>query len=112
MMAELNPIAHLVFWKLNGATDDEKKVQANKIIEAFQALKSKIDGLIRLDVGKNCIDHPDAWDVSVYMVFASPVFLESYQIHPLHLDIKKLVGPMRLNRGQVDFELSSHEMKI
>lgn len=104
-MISNKPIVHLVFWKLNGTTDEEKKSQANKIIEAFHALKNKIDGLMKLEVGQNCVDHPDAWDVSVYMVFASAVFLASYQKHPLHLGIKKLVGPLKLHRGQVDFEL-------
>jgi Stress responsive A/B Barrel Domain len=103
-------VVHLVFWKLNGATVEEKKSQADKIIEAFHAMKNKIDGLMKLEVGQNCVVHPDAWDVSAYMVFASAMFLESYQTHPLHLDIKKLVGPMRLDRGQVDFELGFNEI--
>ena len=37
--------------------------------------------------------------------FASPALLDLYQANPMHLDIKKLVGPMRSDRGQVDFEL-------
>lgn len=105
MMAGAKPIVHLVFWKLSGSTIDAKKLQADTIIEAFLALKNEIEGLLKLEIGQNCVDHPDAWDISVYMVFASPAFLDLYQTHPMHLDIKKLVGPMRLDRGQVDFEL-------
>ncbi len=103
--AEEKPIVHLVFWKLNGSTVDAKKIQADTIIEAFLALKNKIEGLLKLEIGQNCVDHPDAWDISFYMVFASPALLDLYQANPMHLDIKKLVGPMRLDRGQVDFEL-------
>ena len=109
MMAQANPIVHLVFWKLNGNTVEVTKTQANKIIEAFQAMKNEIEGLLKLEVGQNCIDHPDAWDVSVYMVFKAVAFLESYQTHPMHLDIKRLVGPMRLDRGQLDFEIDLDE---
>lgn len=82
-----------------------QKIQADTIIEAFLALKNKIEGLLKLEIGQNCVDHPDAWDISVYMVFASPAFLDLYQANPMHLDIKKLIRPMRLDRGQVDFAL-------
>ncbi len=110
MMAAASPIVHLVFWKLNGETAEMKQSQASKIIEAFLTLKTKIDGLMKLEIGRNCVDHPDAWDVSVYMVFSSLTLLEAYQTHPMHLDIKKLVGPMRLDRGQVDFELNPNDV--
>ena len=109
MMVETKPMVHLVFWKLNGPTAEEKKNQANQIIQAFLSLKNKMEGLLRLEVGQNCIEHSDAWDISVYMVFESAAMLELYQSHPMHLDIKRLVGPMRLDRGQVDFELMVNE---
>ena len=109
MMDAASPIVHLVFWKLNGATTDDKASQAGQIIEAFRALPSKVDGLMKVQVGQNCVDHSDAWDVSVYMVFSSAALLASYQTHPMHLAIKQLVGPMRLERGQVDFELDFTE---
>lgn len=110
MMDQIKPIAHLVFWKLNGQTPEAKKIQARKIIQAFLSLKNKIDGLLRLEVGQNSIDHPDAWDISVSMVFESAAMLHLYQTHPCHLDIKQLVGPMKLARGQVDYELTIDEI--
>ena len=112
MMDAASPIVHLVFWKLNGATMDDKATQAGQIIEAFRALPPKVDGLMSVQVGQNCIDHPDARDVSVYMVFSSAASLSSYQTHPMHLAIKQLVGPMRLERGQVDFELEVTQTSI
>ena len=109
MMGAASPIVHLVFWKLNGTTNGDKTSQADQIIAAFRALPPKVDGLMSVQVRQNCIDHPDAWDVSVYMLFSSAASLASYQAHPMHLAIKQLVGPMRLERGQVDFELDVTE---
>lgn len=109
MMAEEKPIVHLVFWKLNGSNVDAKKMQADTIIDAFLALRNKIEGLLKLEIGQNCVDHTEAWDISVYIVFASPAFLDLYQTHPMHLEIKKMIGPMRLDRGQVDFELDIND---
>jgi hypothetical protein len=105
MTPSTKPIVHMVFWKLNGQTVDIKNTQAHQIMDAFWGLKHNIDGLLRLEVGQNCIEHPDAWDISVNMVFESLTALEHYQTHPLHLAIKQLVGPMRLHRGQIDFEM-------
>ena len=102
------PIAHIVTWRLNGHDEAEKTAQAIQIKQAFNALKSQVPGLNQLEVGHNLVDNPDAWDVSAYMVFDSLQSLLEYQSHPAHLEIKKLVGPMRLERCQVDFELSNH----
>jgi hypothetical protein len=102
------PIAHIVSWRLNGQDQAEKMAQAIQIKQAFNAMKSQVPGLNQLEVGHNMVDNPDAWDVSAYMVFDSLQSLVEYQSHPAHLEIKKLVGPMRLERCQVDFELSNH----
>ena len=48
---------------------------------------------------------PDAWDLALSMVFASRADLEAYNAHPAHRQIKTLMGPMRLARCQVDFEM-------
>lgn len=73
------------------------------MVQAFEALRTQIPGLLRMEVGANVIEAPDAWDVALYMVFASRDALDAYQTHPGHLKIKTLVGPMRSDRVQADF---------
>ncbi len=99
------PIAHIVTWRLNGQTKSERQSQARVIVEAFENARHAVDGLLQMEVGANIIDAPDAWDVALYMVFASRSALDAYQVDPLHLQIKALVGPMRASRGQADFEI-------
>jgi hypothetical protein len=98
------PIVHIVSWRLNGTSAVERARQAERIVDAFRAGRADIPGLLRLEVGRNLIDAPDAWDVALCMVFASRADLDAYQRHPAHLAIKALVGPMRSARAQVDFE--------
>jgi hypothetical protein len=98
-------IAHIVTWRLNGATAEARKQQAQLMVQAFEAARPEVPGLLQMHVGSNVIDAPDAWDVALYMAFASRTHLEAYQAHPSHLAIKQLVGPMRFARCQVDFEL-------
>lgn len=101
------PIAHIVTWRLNGATVQERNVQALQVVQAFEAARADITGLLRMEVGANMIDSPQAWDVALYMVFASRAHLQSYQTHPSHLRIKSLMAPMKADRGQADFVVST-----
>lgn len=101
------PIVHIVTWRLNGKTPVLRAAQAQKVVHAFEAARHEVPGLLRMEVGANFIDAPDAWDVALYMVFASRVDLDAYQTHPAHLKIKSLVGPMRAVRGQADFSIAA-----
>lgn len=98
-------IVHIVTWRLNGATAEVRKQQAQSMVQAFEAARFEVPGLLHLQVGPNVIEAPDAWDVALYMVFSSRIHLDAYLVHPSHLDIKQLVGPIRAARSQVDFEL-------
>ena len=101
------PLAHIVTWRMNGATPQERAAQADRTVQAFEAARHDVPGLLRMEVGRNIVASPDAWDVALYMVFATRTDLEAYQSHPAHLQIKALVAPMRAARGQADFEVSN-----
>lgn len=98
-------IVHIVSWRLNGPTPAERGLQAQQIVHAFEAIRHEVSGLLRLDVGPNVIEAPDAWDVAAVMVFESRDALAAYLDHPAHLAIKSLVAPLRSARSQIDFEL-------
>lgn len=101
--APSSAIVHVVSWRLNGSSAPARAKQARRIVAAFEAMRGRIDGLLRLEAGAGVIEAPDAWDVAVVMVFESRAALDAYQSHPDHLAIKALVGPMRRERGQIDF---------
>lgn len=99
----MSEIVHIVMWRLNGATARDKDNQAEEIIQAFEQSRLGVQGLLRLEIGRNINKGSDAWDLALYMLFQSEQHLEAYQAHPAHLAIKDLVGPMRTARCQVDF---------
>lgn len=45
----------------------------------------------------------DAWDATVYMVFASRGDLQAYLLSPQHDEIKRLIVPMRSEGTLIDF---------
>lgn len=102
-------ILHVVMWRMNGATPDERRAQSRLAVAAFEATRGSISGLLEMQVGVNVVDAPDAWDVALSMRFENRTALEAYAHHPAHLEIKKLVGPMRMERKQVDFEVNTSE---
>jgi len=97
-------IVHIVTWRLNGASEAERREQARTVIGAVEATRDRIPGLLSLDAGINVVDAPDAWDVGAVMVFRSRAALDAYQTHPDHLAFKAAIGPLRSARSQLDFE--------
>ncbi len=106
MSTPMKATAHIVMWRLNGADAAAKKQQARMIVDAFEASRGEVPGLLRMELGPNIIEAQDAWDLALCMVFATPADLHAYQSNPAHLRIKALVGPMRSERGQIDFEIT------
>ena len=100
-------IVHIVMWRMNGATADKRLSQALTAAAAFEATRGTIAGVLDMQVGVNAVNAPDAWDLGLSMRFESRAALEAYANHPAHLEIKKLVGPLRMDRKQVDFELNT-----
>lgn len=100
-------IVHIVSWRLKGATRDERALQAQRIVAAFEAARHEVAGLVRLEAGPNLVEAQDAWDLAVVMVFESRAALEAYLAHPSHLAIKAMVAPLRSARGQIDFALGA-----
>lgn len=100
-------IVHIVMWRMNGATADDRLSQARTAVAAFEATRGTIAGVLDMQVGVNVVEAPDAWDVALSMRFENRAALEAYANHPAHLEIKRLVGPLRLERKQVDFELNT-----
>ncbi|HEV8689687.1 MAG TPA: Dabb family protein [Ideonella sp.] len=98
---------HIVAWRLNGGDEAERLAQAQAVVEAVEATRGRIPGLLSLDTGINIVEGADAWDVGAVMVFASRADLDAYQTHPAHLALKAVVGPLRSARSQVDFERTS-----
>lgn len=99
--------AHMVMWKLDGATAQARCARAQNLVPAFAALRGKVPGLLRLEVGANQIDAADAFDMALYMVFESRRELEAYKTHPDHLRIKAVMASQRVARSEAEFDLAN-----
>lgn len=98
-------IKHIVFWRLNEtAYGNDKKKNSQILMEKLLAMKEKIDGLLKIEVGFDFSNEKDSCDVVLYTEFTSKEALRQYQIHPDHEEIKKWLAEVRYERRVVDYQ--------
>lgn len=96
-------LTHVVMWRLHAQDAAQRTERVAAVVEAFEALRGTLPGLLELQVGANQASGDDVWDVALVTVFDSPQALEDYNNDPRHLEIKKLVKPWRRDRAVVDW---------
>lgn len=97
-------IHHIVLWRLNGETREQRITQARKIKVALESLNGRIPGLLRLDVGIDVSATSNSSDVALYSEFDSAEALAAYQMHPEHLRAAAVVAELAGERRLVDFQ--------
>jgi hypothetical protein len=98
-------IHHVVMWRLR---DEAKHSQLPAITEQLkrnvEALRNAVPGLLRLELGTNRAVADDSADLLLYSEFESWHALHGYETHPLHTELRSLIGPLRTERRVVDYE--------
>jgi hypothetical protein len=99
-------VKHLVMWRLRDSERSSIGPEFQRaILEAIAAMKEGIHGLRAAELGVNRSIAGDAADLALYTEFESWSALQAYEIHPLHEELKRLIGPMRVERRVVDYEV-------
>ncbi len=98
-------IHHVVMWRLRTEAKGATLLQINdKLQHNVQAMRDTVPGLLRLAMATNRASVPDASDLLLYSEFASWDALKCYEAHPLHDELREMIGPLRTERRVVDFE--------
>jgi hypothetical protein len=77
--------------------------------ENVLALRASVPGLLRAWVGFNQADSADASDVVLYCEFRNWEARRGYESHPLHDQLRSIIGPLRAERRVVDFEIADRD---
>ena len=103
-------IKHIVFWRLNeSAYGNDKLTNARILKEKLIAMKDKVDGLLKVEVGFDFSNEKDSCDVALYSEFENKEALHRYQIHSDHEEIKKWLRDVRFERRVIDYEITEPE---
>lgn len=98
-------VKHIILWKLK---DEEKgeRLEKNAAVlnEKFKALVGVVEGLITAEIGINY--NGGSSDLVLYTEFVDKEAEKGYQVHPAHLEIKKIVHTLVAERNCVDYEVN------
>ncbi|MGB7910602.1 MAG: Dabb family protein [Desulfobaccales bacterium] len=95
-------ITHIVLFKL--VRSDEKSIEAARA--ALAGLRGQIPQLRHLEVGVNIVPTERSYDLGLVARFDSLADLQSYQDHPLHVEVVKFLQGNRQSTVSVDYETS------
>ncbi len=96
---------HIVFWRIRDGVDGRSKGEsAAEMQRRFAALRPKIEGLTRLDIGVDVLHTDASADVALYSEFTSQAAYEAYVTHPAHQEIVAFVKTLATERHVADYE--------
>jgi hypothetical protein len=95
---------HIVCFKLKDSAEGASRAEnARQIKSKLEALRGRIPGLQKLEVGINVLQDAAAYDVVLYTEFASPEDANKYQTHPEHVAVSQFIGRVKEARVVVDY---------
>lgn len=90
-------IKHVVMWKLINVSDGDE------VVKKLKNLEGRIPGLISIDAGTDTNRGDASYDVVLISKHESQAALDSYQVHPEHVEVKEYIGSVVKERVVVDF---------
>ena len=98
-------IRHIVAWRLHESALGNGKAENARLMKAkLEALRGRIPGLLRLDVGLDFSVTDYCADVVLVSEFESREALAAYQVHPEHKKVSLLVRAVVCERSLIDCE--------
>ena len=99
-------IRHIVMWRLKSrlAQGERSEVTA-RLEQNLASLRAAVPGLLQAWTGWNEAETADASDLVLYTEFSSWDALRGYESHPMHDELRAIIGPLRSERRVVDFEV-------
>jgi len=96
-------VKHIVMWNVQGATDEERAHNTQKLKAAFEGLRHAIPGMLKLEIGVDQSRVDYACDVVLYSEFDNAESLAAYATHPEHTRVRQALEGLRIARHQVDY---------
>ena len=99
-------IRHVVLWRLaDEPRRDASLVDMARLHLSVATMQAQVPGLLRADIARVKAEVADAVDLAFYCEFESWEALHDYEDHPLHLEFRRLIGPLRTERRVADYEV-------
>ncbi len=94
-------IVHIVVFDFK---EEDKYENILKVKEMLEALPSKIEELLEMEVGVDFCRSERACDMSLYSTFKTQEDLQVYATHPAHLEVLAVIREVVEKTRVVDYE--------
>ena len=94
-------IRHIVMFKIK----DEYKDEIPQLVKNFYGMKGKIEGMVDLEAGADFLGSERSYDLALTTVFVDRAAFDAYQMHPVHMPVKKRMHEVRSGSVACDFEI-------
>lgn len=98
-------VRHIVTWKMNGETAEERASQADEAVAKLRTLEGNVPGIVALNVYRNEYNTDANWDVTLMSDHDDKAALDAYAVDPFHVEVASYVKERVASRACVDFEL-------
>lgn len=96
-------LRHIVSWKLNGKTLEDRNRQAAEIAAALAPLEESVPSVRELHVHRNELNDGENFDLTLVADFDDADGLAEYASHPEHVDAGKIIKEYSQARVATDF---------
>ena len=96
-------VKHIVFFRFLNFSG--KEIFLEELSRRIQELKAKIKEIHYIEAGRNFSDREVAWDLALVSEFKTREDLETYKIHPDHMDLIAFLDGHEREVAVVDYEL-------
>jgi hypothetical protein len=93
-------IKHIVLFKLK----DSSPESIDRTYNVLNAMNGKVEQIVDLHIGKNIVETPRSYDLSLEATFRSLEDLQGYQVHPEHKKVIEHISEVRESQSVVDYE--------
>lgn len=98
-------VRHIVTWKMNGETAEERATQANEVVAALRPLQQLVPDITALEAHVNEYNAENNWDVTLMTEHTDKAALDAYIVNPDHVAAAKVIAARAAARAGVDFEV-------
>lgn len=99
-------VKHIVMWTLKDTAEGRSREENARLMkERLEALPARISTIRFFEVGLNYNTTQDAFDIVLYSEFDSREDLETYQVHPAHIEARDVIRSVRKEHVVVDYEV-------
>ena len=99
-------IKHIVMWKLKEhALGNSREENGKRLRSLLESLPAQIPQIREFEVGENFNPAAVAWDYCLYSGFEDQASLQTYQIHPVHVEVKNFIMSIVEETAVVDYEI-------